>query len=312
MRHKLQTLHDVGLDYFKLGQPSPTLSGGEAQRIKLARELVQKSTGRTLYLLDEPTTGLHFADIHKLLKVLHEFVDAGNTVLVVEHNLDVIKTADWIIDLGPEGGAGGGEWLPSARPRRWPRSRRRTPAGRCSRCCPARERRSRHDAVGGTDRRRNARRPNRPRRSKVRGATAAQLKGRRRRNPRDADDRVLRAERQRQKLAGNGHDLRRRAAPLRRKLSARTPGNSSARCRSRKLEHIEGLSPAIAIEQKRLRAHAAFDRRHRDRNLRLSADPVWPGSASRIAPIAIFRSARRLPTRSSTRSWPTRPARGCT
>jgi len=116
VRHKLQTLHDVGLDYLKLGQPSPTLSGGEAQRIKLARELVKKSTGRTLYLLDEPTTGLHFADIKKLIEVLQGFVEAGNTVLVVEHNLDVVKTADWLIDLGPEGGAGGGRILTAGPP----------------------------------------------------------------------------------------------------------------------------------------------------------------------------------------------------
>src|SRR4029450_11607657 len=111
IRSMLQTLHDVGLDYIKLGQASPTLSGGEAQRIKLARELCRRSTGNTLYTLDEPTTGLHFDDIQKLLQVLHGFADAGNTVVVIEHNLDVVKTADWGIDLGPEGGEGGGRMV---------------------------------------------------------------------------------------------------------------------------------------------------------------------------------------------------------
>jgi excinuclease ABC subunit A len=116
IRRRLQTLHDVGLDYVKLGQPATTLSGGEAQRVKLAAELSKVATGRTLYILDEPTTGLHFADIEKLLEVLQRLVDAGNTVIVIEHNLDVIKQADWIVDLGPEGGEEGGELVAAGTP----------------------------------------------------------------------------------------------------------------------------------------------------------------------------------------------------
>src|SRR5271154_2941378 len=111
IRRRLQTLHDVGLDYMTLGQPATTLSGGEAQRVKLAAELCKVATGRTLYILDEPTTGLHFADIEKLLEVLQRLVDTGNTVLVIEHNLDVIKQSDWVVDLGPEGGEAGGELI---------------------------------------------------------------------------------------------------------------------------------------------------------------------------------------------------------
>ncbi len=108
IRRKIETLYEVGLSYVKLGQPSTTLSGGEAQRIKLATELSKRSTGNTIYILDEPTTGLHFADVHKLIEILHKLTEGGNTVVVIEHNLDVIKTADYIIDIGPEGGDKGG------------------------------------------------------------------------------------------------------------------------------------------------------------------------------------------------------------
>ena len=119
IKNKLQTLHDVGLDYIKLGQSATTLSGGEAQRVKLANELAKRSTGKTLYLLDEPTTGLHWHDIELLLLVLNRLVDSGNTVLVIEHNLDVIRQCDHIIDLGPEGGAKGGQIVKIGTPKQF-------------------------------------------------------------------------------------------------------------------------------------------------------------------------------------------------
>ena len=115
IRRKIETLNEVGLSYVKLGQPSTELSGGEAQRIKLATELSRRSTGKTIYILDEPTTGLHFADVHKLVNILHRLAEGGNTVVVIEHNLDVIKTADYIIDMGPEGATAAELLLPRER-----------------------------------------------------------------------------------------------------------------------------------------------------------------------------------------------------
>ncbi len=116
IRRKIETLNDVGLSYLRLGHPSTLLSGGEAQRIKLATELAKRSTGKTIYILDEPTTGLHFADVHKLIEILNRLAEGGNTVVVIEHNLDVIKTADYLIDMGPEGGDGGGTVIAKGTP----------------------------------------------------------------------------------------------------------------------------------------------------------------------------------------------------
>jgi excinuclease ABC subunit A len=130
IRRKVEALHDVGLDYIRLGQPATTLSGGEAQRVKLASELSKVATGRTLYILDEPTTGLHFAGVQRLLEMLNRLVDAGNTVVVIEHNLDVIKTADRIIDCAPEGGREGGQVVAQGTPEQVAAKAERSHAGR--------------------------------------------------------------------------------------------------------------------------------------------------------------------------------------
>lgn len=134
IRDRLAILQQVGLGYVALGQQATTLSGGEAQRVKLSKELARRATGRTLYILDEPTTGLHTEDVRKLLEVLHALVDQGNTVVVIEHNLEVIKTADWVIDMGPEGGDGGGRIVACGTPEDVPPAPTAIPGDSCARC----------------------------------------------------------------------------------------------------------------------------------------------------------------------------------
>jgi excinuclease ABC subunit A len=250
---RLQTLAAVGLDYLKIGQPSPTLSGGEAQRIKLARELTKRSTGNTLYLLDEPTTGLHFADIQMLLQVLQDFVDAGNTVLVVEHNLDVIKTADWVIDLGPEGGAGGGRIVGEGTPEQI--------AGNAESYTGQSLARVLQSGTGNGHGRKAASRSRpartRVRRQTVRQATKIEVRGAGQHNLRQVDVAI---DRDRLSVfcgpSGSGKSSlamdtiyaegqRRYVESL--SSYARQFVNQMPKPR---LEHIEGLSPAIAIEQK--------------------------------------------------------------
>jgi excinuclease ABC subunit A len=252
IRHKLQTLHDVGLDYVKIGQPSPTLSGGEAQRVKLARELVKKSTGKTLYLLDEPTTGLHFADIELLLKVLHGFADAGNTVLVVEHNLDVIKTADWLIDLGPEGGHAGGRIVAVGTPEELAKCTQ-SHTGRALAKLFAQES-SRGSGSAAT--KKTARRA---KKANAQLATKISVRGARQHNLKDVNVEVAR-----DKMtifcgpSGSGKSSLAMdtiyAEGQRRYVESLSSYARQfvSQMQKPQLEHIDGLSPAIAIEQKNL------------------------------------------------------------